>query len=420
LQNYPKRFQWVALTLITLMLFFSLVASIAASQTSEPFKKTVLAELFTATWCQYCPNSTSAINRLASEEDSSQLLVLQYHPNDTDPLGWEQSATRIDYYGVNGYPTIVFDGVNQQIGGLPTNYDNYKSAINSESMKSSYLSLQVTGNISDFNANLLSYSSSLVSATVRFAIYEDNVSFNAPNGESNFRFTVRTLLADQAVNLSAGQSISVHRTFQPPVGWNKNNLGLVVFVQKDSTKEVLQAATLSKQLSPSFSLTITGSSEKVQPNQSKYFIGVLTNTGPADDNYSLVLNKSLPTDWTAGFCTGPTCYWDSAIISVKAGASQEITITITASNTSGTGKATLTVVSLTNQTVMRSIETPNITLDSIVSSSPTSSTTNQSQPSPTIIEIPPSFLVVIIFITEILLVSCFKKRTIRIAKLSLV
>jgi thiol-disulfide isomerase/thioredoxin len=50
-------------------------------------QRIVLAELFTATWCGFCPYATRAINELADQYGSSRLVVLQYHPKDGyDPL----------------------------------------------------------------------------------------------------------------------------------------------------------------------------------------------------------------------------------------------------------------------------------------------------------------------------------------------
>ena len=78
-------------------------------EVSGTTQRVMLAELFTATWCGFCPYATDAINKLA-EEYGSSLAVLQYHPQDPDPFGNEETDARIASYGIDGYPTMIFDG----------------------------------------------------------------------------------------------------------------------------------------------------------------------------------------------------------------------------------------------------------------------------------------------------------------------
>jgi len=362
--------------LLPLLLIALLVTLSAASFKSRPqtasasVQRVVLAELFTATWCGYCPYATRAINQLSNEYGSTRLLVLQYHPNDTDVFGTTESAARINYYAIPGYPTTIFDGTNQEIGGYNGTYDAYKAKIDSELPKPTEVSISLTGSLTDFTADVsASNSMATTSAKVRFVVYEDNIPYSASNGENLFRFTVRRVLSEQAVTLTPGKTVSVRRTFLPQAAWNSSNLGLVVFVQKDDTREVLQAATLSKQPAY-FSLTISGTAKTVQANETANFSAVLANNGASDDSYNVTLTKSLPAGWVAGFCTGSTCYWESAIISVKSGLSQNISIYIVSSGSTGTGKATLSAVSQSDAAIAHSVTTPDVTLSS-TSPSPT-------------------------------------------------
>jgi thiol-disulfide isomerase/thioredoxin len=378
---------------------FALSFGFKQQTASASTQKVVLAELFTATWCGYCPYATQAINKLADEYGSSQLLVLQYHPSGSDPFGTAEADAEVSYYNVTGFPTIVFDGVNAQVGGYTgnRNYNDYKAAINSELQKSTSVSISLSGSINDFIANVTTSGSfQSTAATVKFVVYEDNVPYNAPNGENVFRFTVRSVLSDQAVTLVPGQAVSVERVFQPQADWNGTNLGLVVFVQRDDTKEVLQATTLSKP-TMSFALTVSGTAKTAQVNQITNFSAVLTNTCAVDDSYNVTITKSLPAGWAAGFCTGTMCYLETGVISVKSGCSQNISIYIASTGSVGTGKATLDVVSMSDPAITSIVTTPEVTLVSTSSPTPT--------PTPTTPEIAPTIALIVLAIVSFALIS---------------
>jgi len=358
----------ISLTLIfsIILPMFAVLTSMASAAACPVFseegsinygttQRIVLAELFTATWCGYCPYATQAINKLAQEYGSSRLAVLQYHPSDSDPFGNAETDARISYYGITGYPTMIFDGTTNTVGGWDGAYDSYNATITSELQKSSGVSISLVGSLTDFAANVTASSSiQSTSAKVRFAIYEDDIPYDAPNGEKIFRFTVRTILNEETLTLTPGQTVSIRRAFQPQAGWNITNLGLVIFVQKDDTHEILQAVAFLKPTA--FSLNSSGTTAKTaQPNETVSFEAQLANIGTLDDNYSLALTKSLPSGWMAEFCLGIMCYSNSTIISVKSGFLQNITIHIVTSTSAGSGTATLTAVSKRDPTQTRSV-----------------------------------------------------------------
>ena len=332
-------------------LFKPIVSTACPAFSDEAFtpyattQRVVLAELFTATWCEFCPYATRAINELADEYGSSRLLVLQYHPNDgVDPFGNTETDARMSYYNITAYPTMIFDGTINTVGGWTGAYDSYNATTQSELQEPSDVSISFAGSLTDFTANVTASSSiQSIPAMARFVVYEDNIPYNASNGETLFRFTVRTILDEQAITLIPGQTTSIQRAFQPQPDWNTSNLGVVVFVQNNETHGVLQAAAFQEQTAFSFTSPITA--ESVQPDENASFPAALTNTGILDDTYNLTLTKSLPAGWDALFCNGTWCCPHSTTISMQAGASQNLTIEILAANTGGSGTATLTVTS---------------------------------------------------------------------------
>jgi len=152
-----------------------------------------------------------------------------------------------------------------------------------------------------------------------------------------------------------------------------NNLGLVVFVQRDDTQEILQAATFLKRMA--FSLASPVTVESVKPNETASFSATLTNTGTLDDSYNLTLTQSLPAGWNVLFCNGTCPSYPmgrtaasphSIITFMPVGASQNLAIDVFTSNTSGNGIVTLTVTSQSDPT-----QTYSIVFDTIAAGTPT-------------------------------------------------
>ena len=334
----------ILLTVLVLPLFLPLSFS-AEADTTTP--RVVLAELFTATWCGYCPYATNAINTLAEEYGTSALVVLQYHPSGSDPFGNADSDTRVDYYGITGYPTMVFDGTYRDVGGSESKAISYQTRIDSELQRPAEVAISLNGSVTDFTANVTALGlSQPTSVKVRFVVYEDNLEYSAPNGEDLFMFTVRSVLSEQTVTLTSGETTSISRQVQPQPGWDTMNLGLAVFVQRDDTKEVLQAATFPKLIDFKLSSSVTVKSG--QADSTITYDALLKNRGALNDTYSLSLTKSLPSGWTADFCVDGLCYPDSTTLNVNSDSSKDITVNIITSQTTGTGTVTLTATSQTD------------------------------------------------------------------------
>jgi thiol-disulfide isomerase/thioredoxin len=377
---------------ITLLIaiFVSSIISIPPSVAASSNQKIVLAELFTSTWCGFCPYATQAINKLADEYGPSQLLILQYHPSGSDPFGNAEIDTRIAYYGIPGYPTMIFDGNIFDVGGSNSTYNSYDGIIENELTKSSEVAISLKGNLQDITAEITgSNLMSQLSAKVQFVLYEKDIPFDAPNGEKTFTFTVRKILNEEHISLNAGQKTSIRRTFQPQPEWNIKKMGLVVFVQNDDTDEILQAATF-----PLFSFISEETTKNIQTNEIANYTAILMNSGDFDDIYEITSMKSLPVGWEAGFCLGNMCYWDSALVSLEANSLQVVEIFIVSGNVSGTASINFTITSELNPA-----HTSSIIFIANVESSPNNHSSNPLQ---FILEQPWILLLVVICVIAII------------------
>ncbi len=95
-------------------------------------QKKVFAEMFTATWCQYCPEAEAAIEEI-SQEYGEEVFCIQYHPGDF--METTISEKRLDHYGFEGYPTVYFNGNNKVIGGYTGVAAKYREKIDEELQK---------------------------------------------------------------------------------------------------------------------------------------------------------------------------------------------------------------------------------------------------------------------------------------------
>jgi thiol-disulfide isomerase/thioredoxin len=217
-------------------------------ESSGGTSRVVLAELFTATWCTYCPYSEEAIDQLGDEYGQSYLAVLQYHPTvGADPFGTSETDEREQWYGAvsAGLPQIYFDGVVNQQHSYEETYAEYKAVVDSRLSVPAVLELGLNASV---EGDSLTVGVELQPVgdvgegqfSCRVAVYEDDLDFTAPNGQTHFRYTVRDLLPSWDVTLATAEGRDWAVALDPT--WKTGDLGVVAFVQNTATREILQAA----------------------------------------------------------------------------------------------------------------------------------------------------------------------------------
>ncbi|UCG71056.1 MAG: hypothetical protein JSV09_08690, partial [Thermoplasmata archaeon] len=236
--------------------------------------RSVLAELFTGTWCMYCPGGEGALDRLADEYPRTQLSILEYHvafpPGSPDPFDVPGNSARAGYYGVGSYPTCVFDGIDIKSGGStdPNSlsvYDDYKMRIDNRLPAFSLVTITLTGSLGastgSITANITAIDDippSLSNLKARFVVYEDHNYSYYTSYEYRLRFTVVENLPEESITLNKEDNLEFTKSFSLDPSWDKNKLGACVFVQADSTKEVLQSVSLNlSALSSKVDLAVT-------------------------------------------------------------------------------------------------------------------------------------------------------------------
>lgn len=97
----------------------------SATVTGGLTRNFVLIEGGTYPTCVHCPSSAMGIRDLIEGQQLNAVAIEYYNYSSyTNPF----SLSRLDYYGIAGYPTVFFDGVDNFIGGgyNTTNYPYYR------------------------------------------------------------------------------------------------------------------------------------------------------------------------------------------------------------------------------------------------------------------------------------------------------
>ena len=214
--------------------------------------RAVLGELFTATWCGYCPASDNAFHNFINNASyfPDRFTAIEWHPTTQgDVYGTAETDAVISWYGVDAFPTAKFDGILSYRGGSsddndPAIYAAYKTYIDSRPANSpiklelnAYL---VNGAITYAGVNVTAVDSvaSYNSLKVKAVVVED---LQLVHNNGNLRWTARDVLFSQDLSISQGDTKSFSGTGSLGGSWNTARLGIVAYVQNQNSKEVVQS-----------------------------------------------------------------------------------------------------------------------------------------------------------------------------------
>lgn len=231
-------------TLLLMALLFLMSALIAVP------RNLVVVEIATGTWCVYCPGAAMGAHDLVA--NGHAVAIVKNHNGDSYANTY--SNARNSYYGVTGYPSAYFDGLNVTAGGNATQsmYNNYLPKVNARLAIPSRYTISAVG-----NANGNQYTV-IVTVAKPEADTNTNVVLHSSLTESNipqvwFNQTtvdnVNRLMAPSQsgtpINLGTGEQTTVTLNFTVAPTWNVANCELVLWLQNTSSKETLQGVKYS-------------------------------------------------------------------------------------------------------------------------------------------------------------------------------
>ncbi|MCK9407973.1 MAG: hypothetical protein WCX28_03835 [Bacteriovoracaceae bacterium] len=244
--------------------------------------RVVLAELFTGSECKPCQAADIAFDYLIERYRTSSLAILEYHLHIPlpDPMVNDDAERRAEYYGVHSTPTAIFNGTSIITSGgnrmmAKNKFYLYADIIEREGRDPVPVMLSASVELENGvvsvrgSATVPSKSRNL---RVKIMLAEEEVLYQGANGVEHHKFVVRKtitpeagLVVPQSGKLTINQKVSInaiqaslqnyytktnahYTTLGSPLRENLSmldpqRLALVIIVQNEETKKVLQSLT---------------------------------------------------------------------------------------------------------------------------------------------------------------------------------
>jgi len=208
----------------------------------------VLLEIGTGTWCHLCQGAALAAENLKA--NGKDVAIVEYHNGDDFSTTTGQS--RLDYYGIVGYPTAFFDGVLESLGGSESSiYSDYLPLYVQRKAVNTGVNIDLSETHTNANytvsVNLSKVGPIADTNTVLFlTLTESDINFSWQS-QTKLDFVQRLTLPNaegQAIDLANNNSLSIPFSFQIDTSWT-NKLEVLVFIENKDTREILNAAKLS-------------------------------------------------------------------------------------------------------------------------------------------------------------------------------
>ncbi len=206
----------------------------------------VVVEIGTGTWCPYCPGAAMGADDLVS--NGHPVAVIKNHNG--DPYANVYSNARNTYYGITSFPTAMFDGGNPSVGGSNTQslYPSYLPKVNQRMGIASRYSLTASGvmngNNFDINVEVAKPEADTNTNVVLHAVLTESEIYVNWQGQNHLNNVVRLMVPNQngtPVTLGTGESTTIPLSFTWNTAWSLAHGELVIFLQNNTTKEILQA-----------------------------------------------------------------------------------------------------------------------------------------------------------------------------------
>ena len=227
--------------LLSLIFLFSITLVIAQSID----RQMVVLEIGTGTWCQYCPGASMGADDLI--ENGAHVAVIENHNGDSYANTY--SNARNSLYGINSFPTAVFDGLLKVVGGSHSSsmYGSYLPKYNQRIAVPSNIQMDmvVTNVDLDYTAVITLTKVGTFATTdpkLLFAVTQSHIMQNW-QGQDHLNFVNRLMVPNQngtAVDFTSGDVQTITLNFTMNAAWPIEDCEFVAWVQGTSpTKEIL-------------------------------------------------------------------------------------------------------------------------------------------------------------------------------------
>ncbi len=210
-------------------------------------KDQVVLEIGTGTWCVYCPGAAMGAHDLI--ENGHNVSVIKYHSGDSYEI--PASASRVSYYGIAGFPTSVFDGVESIVGGSADQslYPSYVPIVEARNEIRTAFDMEFFVPVQNEQSFIVVAGIEKLGPALQtnlrlhFVITESNIPQNWFN-QTEVDNVLRLMLPNaEGVALDMSET-NYHDevyefTLQP--NWVLDNMEAIIFIQDNDTKEILNS-----------------------------------------------------------------------------------------------------------------------------------------------------------------------------------
>jgi hypothetical protein len=181
--------------------------------------------------------------------------MVDYHtwwPLSGDPFyqgNIPENTARTNYYGADYTPHIYIDGLIDGVDSGPWEQMMLDRGAIASPLTIVVNGVQETPTTGRIAAIITNTSAAAVSGYLHFVLIEDNVAYSGSVYSHIMRDFIPTDATGELISLNPGDAISRDAAFTmttgaPPSGWTRQNMEAIVFVQDNSTKEVLQTGRI--------------------------------------------------------------------------------------------------------------------------------------------------------------------------------
>ena len=246
-------------------LLFLLVVGLALFSQAQSVRLVLIEEATNAS-CGPCASQNPAFDILLNQ-NRDKLTAIKYHwyyPGD-DPMyddNTVENLARVAYYGINSVPTACIDGdiPDGPTFGYPGGPHGYTQALIEEyaanpSPFNISISHRISGDLDSIYIDMMIEATEAVSGNLlaHIVVVEKHVNFVTPpgtNGEKNFLDVMKKMVPDKngtplPSSFQPGDYLILQGSWQLQNIYDMDELGVVGFIQNNSSKEVHQAGNSS-------------------------------------------------------------------------------------------------------------------------------------------------------------------------------
>ncbi|HEY0045325.1 MAG TPA: T9SS type A sorting domain-containing protein, partial [Flavobacterium sp.] len=226
--------------------------SVASNSTS----RVALYEKFTSSTCAPCAGFNGGFFSPFYQDNHEDFTLINYQvnwPGAGDPYYTSEIGTRVGYYNINAAPTLLVDAKEGTTYSIPGLENELAQANASPAFFAVVAEHTIVGNQITVDIDITPYLSGAF--TLRTVVVEKLTTGNiASNGETEFK-NVAMKMMPSAVGMvmnfthDVPQSVQLVSDLTPTNVEELTDLEVVVFIQQDSSKKIMQSAYATNALS---------------------------------------------------------------------------------------------------------------------------------------------------------------------------